>query len=74
MCYRCATFVHMKLGEKHKKIFKAIKEYGKYKPTYSDHEPATNTLIKWGLVKWNESYTGVIFTEKGSELAKTILQ
>lgn len=62
----------MKFSKKHIQIFKTIIEKGKYKPAYNDREPATQTLIKNGLIEWNQSYIGLVFTEKGKELSKTI--
>jgi len=54
-----------KFSKKHIAIFKTITEKGKYKPTYSDREPATQTLIKNGLIDWRSDYKGLIFTELG---------
>lgn len=54
-----------KPSKKHKAIFKRILEKGYYKPTYSDREPATQTLIKHGLVDWRGDFRGVELTEAG---------
>ena len=62
--------VAFKISQKHIKIFKTIKEKGFYKPTYSDQEPATQTLIKNGIIEWRTDYRGLVFTETG----KYILQ
>lgn len=56
-----------KLSKKHIYIFKRIQEKGKYKPAYSDQEPAMRTLLREGLVEWNATYSGVILTEKGKQ-------
>jgi hypothetical protein len=58
---------------KHIQIVKTIVAEGKYKPTYSDQEPATKTLIKHGLVKWKSDYSGVILTELGMKCKDEIL-
>lgn len=64
----------IKFSEKHKQIVKTILENGKYKPTYSDHEPATTTLIKRNIVEWNGSFTGVILTEYGKSIVNDIIK
>lgn len=63
----------VKLRRKHIEIIKTIVAEGKYKPTYSDQEPATKRLIKLGLVQWNETFTGVILTELGHKCKTEIL-
>lgn len=63
----------MKYSDKHRQIVKTILEKGKYKPTYSDQEPATMTLIKQNIVEWNGSFTGVILTENGKQKVNEIL-
>lgn len=63
----------MKFSDKHKEIIRIILEKGKYKPTYSDQEPATQTLIKRNIVEWNGSFTGLILTEYGKTIANNIL-
>lgn len=62
--------VKFKPSKKHLAIFKRILERGYYKPTYSDKEPATQTLIKKGIVDWRGDFRGVEFTELGKELVK----
>lgn len=57
-------------SKKHLEIFKTIAEKGYYKPTYSDHEPATKTLEKLGIVEWRDDYRGVKLTEYGKELVQ----
>ena len=57
-----------KFSKKHIAIFKAITEKGYYHPTYSDQEPATQTLLKNGIVEWRDDWRGVKFTEKGKAL------
>lgn len=59
-----------KPSKKHLAIFKTIIEKGKYKPTFSDQEPATKTLVVLGLVEWKGDYTGVILTEHGKQQIK----
>lgn len=61
-----------KPSEKHLAIFKTIKEKGYYKPTYSDQEPATRTLIKLGIVDWRDDYRGVKLTDHGKEVVNQI--
>lgn len=63
----------IKLSRKHISIFETIEEQGKYKPTYSDQEPALKTLIRLGLVKWKGDFSGVIFTELGNERKTEVL-
>ncbi len=60
-----------KPSDKHLQIFKKIAEKGKYKPTYSDKEPATVTLIKKGIIDWRGDFTGLIFTEYGKQLIES---
>lgn len=57
-----------KPSRKHLQIFQKIKEKGYYKPTYSDQEPATTTLIKQGIVEWRQDFKGVEFTAYGIQL------
>ena len=57
-----------KPSKKHLAIFKTITEKGKYKPTYSDKEPATMNLEKLGIIQWQDDFTGLIFTEQGKQL------
>ena len=61
-----------KPSKKHLSIFKCISEKGYYKPAYSDREPATQTLIKKGIVDWRGDFIGVEFTEEGKVFFKTI--
>lgn len=61
----------MKLSKKHIQIFKTIKNNSFYKPTYRDHEPATTTLLKNGLIEWREDFKGVQFTEGGKKYIET---
>lgn len=56
-----------KLSKKHLEIFKTIQKKGYYKPTYSDKEPATQTLFKKGLINWRDDYRGLILTDDGRE-------
>lgn len=63
----------VKLKWKHAQIVKKIVETGKYKPTYSDQEPATQTLIKLGLVEWKSDFSGVVLTELGLKSKDVIL-
>lgn len=56
-----------KLSDKHLQIFEKIREKGFYKPTYSDQEPATTTLIKQNIVEWRDDWRGVKFTDFGKE-------
>jgi len=55
----------MKISEKHRKIIRTIWEKGKYRPTYSDKEPATMTLIKHGIIEWRDDFRGLILTDFG---------
>jgi hypothetical protein len=59
-----------KPSNKHLSIFKTIIEKGYYRPTYSDQEPATKTLLKLGIVEWREDFRGVKLTEYGANLIK----
>lgn len=63
----------MKFSKKHIAIFKTILEKGYYKPTYSDQEPATQTLIREGIVEWRVDFRGVHFTEVGKAIAEQLL-
>jgi hypothetical protein len=63
----------VKLKWKHIQIIKTIVEKGKYKPAYSDQEPATKTLIKLGLVEWRSDFSGVSLTELGDKCKEEIL-
>jgi len=54
-----------KPSKKHLAIFKRIEDKGYYRPTYSDKEPATTTLLNKGIVEWREDYRGVKLTEYG---------
>lgn len=54
----------LKLSPKHKKIIQTIREKGYYKPAYSDHEPATKTLLKHGIVEWRGDFGGCLFDRK----------
>lgn len=58
----------IKLTKKHKQIIATCREKGYYKPTYSDQEPATKTLLKLGIVEWRGDFAGVKLTEFGREL------
>lgn len=55
----------MKFSKKHIAIFETIIADGYYKPTYSDREPATQTLIRNGFVDWRGDFRGVVFTKLG---------
>lgn len=59
-----------KPSSKHLDIFKTIKTKGMYKPTYSDQEPATKTLLDKGIVVWRDDYKGVRFTDYGKQLVE----
>jgi len=61
-----------KISPKHLSIFKKITEKGFYRPTYSDQEPATKTLIKHGICEWRIDFKGIELTNKGQELVKKI--
>lgn len=61
-----------KLSKKHLAIFKKIGERGYYKPRYSDQEPATQTLLKKGIVEWREDFKGVRLTEYGKEFINNL--
>lgn len=61
-------FKMKKFSQKHIKIFLTIAEKGKYKPTYSDQEPATKTLINNGYIEWRYDWRGLKFTKKGKQL------
>lgn len=63
----------VKFSPKHISIIKTILVKGKYKPTYSDKEPATQTLIKRGIIDWNGSFTGLVLTEYGKQISEEIL-
>ena len=63
----------MRFARKHIQIIETIIKNGKYKPAYSDQEPATVTLIKLNIVEWNGSFTGLILTEEGKLRANEIL-
>ncbi len=69
---RIVLSLPFKPGRKHLSIFKTIKKNGYYKPSSSDQEPATVTLIKNGLVDWRSDFKGVEFTEKGRLFVKAI--
>jgi len=58
----------IKLSKKHRSIIQTIKEKGSYKPTYSDQEPATKTLIKHGIIEWKSDMRGLILTELGKTI------
>jgi hypothetical protein len=58
----------IKLSKKHKQIISKIREKGRYKPTYSDQEPATKTLIKNGIIEWKPDFTGFILTDFGKSI------
>lgn len=64
----------MKFSPKHKQIIKTILEKGKYKPTYSDQEPATMTLIKLDIIEWKGDFTGLILTEFGKTITNDIIK
>jgi hypothetical protein len=66
--------IKQRYSRKHIQIFKTIFEKGKYRPTYSDQEPATKTLIRREIVKWNSDFTGVVFTEEGKKIATAFLE
>ncbi len=59
-----------KPSKKHLSILKTIIEKGCYKPTYSDQEPATKTLLKLGIVEWRTDFRGVKLTTYGTGLIK----
>ena len=63
----------VKLKWKHISIIKTIVAKGKYKPAYSDQEPATKTLIKLGLVEWKDDFSGVVLTQLGEKCKTEIL-
>lgn len=63
-----------KPSKKHIAIIKTILAKGYYKPTYSDQEPATKTLIKLGIVDWRSDFKCLILTEYGNSIAKQILE
>jgi hypothetical protein len=63
----------MPYSKKHKEIVTTILMKGKYKPAYSDQEPATQTLIKKGIVEWKEDFSGVVLTEWGQKIKGSIL-
>jgi hypothetical protein len=65
---------YFKPSRKHIQIFKTIQNKGYYKPTYSDQEPATKTLINLGIVQWREDWRGVILTDFGKEAIKNYKQ
>jgi hypothetical protein len=58
----------LKLSRKHIQIINTIREKGKYRPTYSDQEPATKTLIKHGIIEWTEDMRGLVLTEAGKSI------
>ena len=58
----------MKFSKKHIKIINTIRETGKYRPTYSDHEPATKTLLKKNIIEWLPDYSGLRLTEYGKTI------
>lgn len=60
---------NIKLSPKHKQIIRTIIKNGKYKPTYSDQEPATKTLVKRGIIIWRDDMTGLILTELGKTIS-----
>lgn len=64
----------MKYSKKHIAIIETILKHGKYKPTYSDREPATQTLIKAEIIEWNGSFTGLVLTTLGKEVCGEILK
>lgn len=61
-----------KPSQKHLHIFKTISEKGYYKPTYSDQEPATKTLIKHGIAEWRTDWRGIKLTEYGKEVVNNL--
>ena len=58
----------IKLSKKGIKIIQTIREKGKYKPAYSDQEPALKTLLKLDIVKWRGDFRGVVLTELGKSI------
>lgn len=62
----------MKLTKKHFQIFDTIAEKGYYKPTYSDQEPATQKLIKEGIIDWRDDFKGVILTPYGKKFVSEL--
>lgn len=62
-----------KYSRKHAAIVKEIIDKGKYKPAYSDQEPATKTLEKRGIIRWKDDYSGVVLTEQGLLVKDEIL-
>lgn len=64
--------MNFKISKKHFKIFKEINKKGYYKPTYSDQEPATKTLIKNNIIEWRSDYKGLIFTNYGKEFVDNL--
>ena len=62
-----------KPSKKHLAIFKAISEKGYYKPTYSDQEPATQTLIKRGIAEWRDDFKGIRLTEYGKTIVLSLI-
>lgn len=63
-----STEQKIKLSKKHIQIIKTIRDKGKYKPTYSDKEPATQTLIKKGIIEWRDDMRGLVLTELGKTI------
>lgn len=63
----------VKLRRKHIEIIKTIMQKGKYKPVYSDQEPATVRLIRLGLIQWKDDYSGLVLTELGIKMKPEIL-
>lgn len=64
--------IKFKPSKKHLAIFKTIAEKGYYRPAYSDHEPATRTLLTKEIVEWRSDYRGVKLTEYGKKLVASI--
>lgn len=62
-----------KFSKKHLQIFEKIRKNGYYKPTYSDQEPATKTLMNKGIIEWKPDFKGVILTNYGTELLKQLI-
>ncbi len=56
-----------KPSKKHLSIFAHLGKYQYYKPTYSDREPATMTLLKNGIIEWREDFRGLKLTAYGKQ-------
>lgn len=70
--YNYCTMSKLKLSKKHITIFKRIADNGYYRPTYSDMEPATKTLLKNGIIEWRQDFRGLILTEYGKKIVNEL--